>query len=167
VSLSEKAFLASGTTAAAAFAAACVVSGVWVLLPVPLAAVGAWLLSRRPRWSPLGGMGFAVLMCGSGVGLLAGLSPLLMLGVALAGVSAWDMGSLSHAARGASDPGSARRVEKAHLVRLLIILGAGALLGSAAILLRRPLGFAALLCVGVLLAISLGVLLRSLGKGST
>ncbi len=164
MSLSGKAFTVSAAISVTALFAACLVAGSWVLLPVPLAAAGALLLSRRPRLSRLVGVAFAVLLCGCGAGIVAGLAPLLMLAGSLAGIAAWDLDSIARAARGAADPGTAQRVEKAHVARLLGVLGAGAVLGVAALFLRHSLGLAALLCAGVVLAASLGALLRGLAR---
>jgi hypothetical protein len=167
MSLSERAGAASAAAAAAAFVAACIAARAWVLLPVPSAAAAAWLLSRRPRGRFLAGVSLAILVCGSGAGFLAGLPPLLLLATILAGISAWDMRQLALTSRDAADPAAVRRVEKAHLGRLLLILGAGALLGAAALLLRHSLGFPAVLCAAILFALSFGTFLRSLGKGGT
>ena len=165
MSLGEKAFTVSAAIAVMTFSAACLAAGSWTLLPVPFVAAGAGAFSRRPRWAPLVGVGFAVLVCGCGVGIAVGLAPLPMLVVSLAVIAAWDADALARAARGTADATAARRVQKAHLLRLLAVLGAGALLGLAAMLLRHPLGLAVLLCAGFLLAFSLGALLRGRGRG--
>jgi hypothetical protein len=161
----EVAFAASVIAAAGAFVAACLVARTWLLLPVPIVTAGAWLLSRRARRPRLGGASLAVLVCGSAVGLLVGLSPVLMLCVALMGLGAWDLESLAQASRGAADRASARRVEKAHFARLSLILGAGALLGAVGLFLRLHLGFVVLLGLAALLAVGLRFLVRALGKG--
>ena len=167
MSLGERACMTAVLAAAATFAAACLVSDAWLLLGVPAFTAGAWLLSRRMRRLRVGGASLFILVCGAGAGLLAGLSPVLMLCAVLGGLGAWDLEALALGARGAADRAAARRLEKAHVTRLLLILGAGALLGAAGLFLRLHLGFAALLGLAVLLAAGLRSLARSLGKGGS
>ena len=161
-----RAYAAASVVSAAAFAAACVVGGVWLLLVVPAAALLLWFLPRakaasetreRAQTAALVAMAAA-----GGLGVLLGLSPLLLVASVSAAVAVWDLAALNRRSRGASDPEAARRVERGHVRRLVVTAGGGAVLGAAAVLVRVRLGFAVLLALGVALAIGLSLFLRAL-----
>ena len=160
----SRAFAAAVLVAASAFTAACLLARSWLLVPLPLIAAAAWLLTLRFPRRRISGACFAVLLCGAAGGLLAGLSSPLLLVATLAGVAAWDLEALVRAARGAADPVVAGHAVMAHVGRLVLILLAGALLGAAALFLRLPLGLGVVLGLAALLAVSLGILARSLAR---
>ena len=157
------AYAVAAVVSAAAFAAACVIGRTWLLLGAPAAALLLWLAPRvrdRAQTAALTAIGAAC-----GVGVLVGLSPLLLIASLSAAVVVWDLAALNRRSRGASDPDAARGVERAHVRRLVVTVGGGGVLGAAAVLVRVRLGFAVLLALGIVLTIGLSLFLRTL-RGS-
>ena len=144
----------------AAFAAACTIGGRWLLLAAPAAALVLWFAPRLGDGAQAAALAVVGICCG--IGLLVGLSPLLLIASVTAALAAWDLAALNGRARGASDPQAARRVERAHLRRLSATAGVGAALAAAAVLVRVRLGFGVLLALGIVLAIGLNRFLRAL-----
>ncbi len=164
MSLSQRAFIIASAVSLVCLAATSAAVRAWPLLAVPATTAFLWFvpgLGSRARPAAL-----AVVVCGGAAGVLAGFPPLLALGAVAAGLAAWDLGALSQRVSGVADPEAARRVERAHLQRLLLTIGAGCVLGVVTFALRVRLAFAPLLGLGVLLAAGLGVFLRSLRRSS-
>ncbi len=154
----------AAVVSAAAFAAACVLGRAWLLLIVPAAALLLWFAPRARQGAQTAAL--AAIGAACGVGVLVGLSPLLLIVSVGAAVAVWDLAALNRRSRGASDPEAARGVERAHVQRLVVTVGGGGVLGAAAVLVRVRLGFAVLLALGIVLAIGLSLFLRTL-RGST
>ena len=164
MSLSRGAFLASMATGATSACIALGLAGAWPFIPAPLLLTAAWVAAWRGERSRLSSACFAAGVCVCAAGMLAGLSPFLMLAACISFLGAWDTGALCRKTSRASDRSAARRLEAAHVGRLLLICAASAALGAAALLFRLRPGFGVLFLLGAALTIGLGSLVRMLGK---
>jgi hypothetical protein len=162
--LAEGAFLAATAAAAAVCAASLGLAGAWPFFPAPLLIAAAGLAARRfdRRWVSSACCAAGICLCAGG--MAAGLCPPLLCAGSMAWLCAWDLDALCRTTHGAADRSAARRVEASHLVRLLLVMAAGAALCAAALTVRVRLGFGLLLLAGTALAVGLGGLVRALGK---
>jgi hypothetical protein len=164
VSLSKAVFLASAAGAAAAQCVALGLFGAWMVLPAPLLVAATWVAAWRGKRARLSSACFAAAVCLCAAGMLAGLSPSLMLAGCIASLGAWDAAALGRRTARAADASAVRRLEAAHMRRLVVIAGVSAALGASALLVRIRPGFGLLFLLGAALTVGLGSLVRSLGK---
>ena len=155
-------FVACVALVIAILAAACVIRGRWLFAAVPVACAGPWLLCLLPRRAGISGPCFAAVLCAGCAGMLLGLSAPLMLAASLFALAAWDLEELARRCRDVADAALARRLQKAHLLRLFAVLGVAAAMACGALFLRIRMAFPVVLAIGVVLTVSLGVLVRGL-----
>ena len=157
-------FISSVALALLVLCGACLVSNHAALAIVPLACAGPWFLCLVPRVRRLSGPCFAAVLVVSSAGLVVGLSLAAMLAGVLFSLAAWDLEEIAWRCRGAADTVRAKNMALAHLVRLLVVVGAGAVLAAAGLLLRVSLSFPVVLGTAALLMASLGILVRGLAR---
>ena len=96
-------------------------------------------------------------------GVLLGVAGALALAGVVAGLAGWDLGRFARRAHGAG-LAAGEALERAHLRRLLLVLGAGLALGGLALSLRVSLSFGwALLLAGLAIG-ALARAIRLLGR---
>jgi hypothetical protein len=158
--MARRAFAAAVALSTGALLLGCLLARAWPLLPLPVVTTGAWIVCRRVSVRAVADAAAVVTAGAAGAGVIAGLSPVLMLAAALGAVAAWDLEWLARAAQDTADPAAARQAARFHAARLAAVLAAGAVLGAAAVLLRTAVPFAAILAATAVLAGAVVVLLR-------
>jgi hypothetical protein len=151
---------AAGIIPAVAFALA----GRWIEALLCLIAGTGWLGGMRRRIGWPGTAGFLALSGLSGFAPLTGIASGWGLAGVVTALIAWDLSGfalrLQNAGRVVDEP----ELWRAHLRRLGAVGGAGLLIGAAALLVRIELGFAWVLLLGAIAAVTLSQVVRSSSK---
>jgi hypothetical protein len=121
----------------------------------------AWLAGARGHLRWVSDAAFLSLLGLGAAGAASGVAPGWALAGALAALAAWDIAAL-----GARLAGDARVVDaaglwRAQLRRLGAVLGAGLLLGAAALIVRVEIGFVWALLLGIVAVATLGRAVRT------
>jgi hypothetical protein len=102
--------------------------GVWL--------AGLRLATLRPRWNWLHSLALLLYTVAAGLGMLLRLPPGWMLAGLVGAVSAWDLEYFARRVRSVGEEVADRRLERQHLVRLAVVMGAGMAAAGGALLLR-------------------------------
>lgn len=138
--------------------------GLWIGAALSVALGGLWLAAQQRSWrgiEALGLVGFAAL---AGVGVLLGLAgPILLAGLVVALV-AWDLDRFAQRLQKAGHVEAERELARAHLQRLLIVVGLGQLLAMVAGGIQIPLSFGWIAGLAVLAVLGLSRAIRALNR---
>lgn len=129
----------------------------WAIVFVTLGLFGA-IGSRRLRAS-LGTFWLVIFVIAAAIGMIIGL-PAWPLSVAvLAALAHWDLDAFNYRLSRADPTDSTRRLEKSHLLRLLIVLGLGMAVSLLALSIRINLSlvWAMLLVLVIVVGLRLGI----------
>lgn len=131
--------------------------GSWALLTALLGSLGTLSLDKWLRNQ--GTMLYLGLAGATGFGMMIGLKPLAMLIALVAALSFWDLDAFHQRLCQVETGDLTQALEKAHLKRLLSVLGIGFALALAGILghVHLGMGWAILLGLGAILSIQLGL----------
>lgn len=147
------AFAAAASGSAVALSLASLAAGFPMAAFLPPVLAAFWIFSEGRGMRRLGEVPFPILTTACAVGILSGLSAPACLTAQVCALAAWDMRRFHGKSRLAPDNEEARRAEKRHMERLVPVLAVGALTAACGLFVRVRLGFAALLGLGILLAV--------------
>jgi len=153
--LTAKALPASIVLAAGALALGYGLNGSWSIVIVIAVPGVLWLLGQWRGWGWTASVGLVCFVVIAAVGLGMRLWDGWMLAGVVGALSAWDLDHFARRLRGPGKVEGAHALERRHLQRLLIVDGAGLLLGAVALRARIELGFGAALLLGVLATLGL------------
>ena len=150
--------------AAAALAAGCGFQGkwYWALLFVVMALAGG-LCSLKPAlknlWEAASLGWFVLFITGAAVGVVVGLSSLLMLASILASLAYWDLDSFQRRLELVKADEATLKLEKNHLRKLLIVLSVGLVVSLVGLSLQLKLsfGWAVVLSLGIFASLGWGI----------
>ncbi len=146
----ERAFYLSLGAAVGLLAILCLWHHQWALGLAALAVGIAWGGAHWRGWRWLPPVAFAALVALSAAGLWRQLPAAWLVVAVAAALAAWDLDSFAaRLARFAPGPDHARLV-KDHLVRLLLVVGAGIALGEVSLVIRLTLGLGVVMGLGLL-----------------
>jgi len=139
----------------------------WWPLALPLAAVGLlWGLGSWRGWRWPAGLGLFLLVTGAGVGWWLGLGlGEAFLAVVLA-LSAWDLDHAHDRTRGAPRTAAIPRLERSHLLRLLLVDAASIAIAGVATAFRLQLGAGLAILLAVLAVCGIGEAIAFLQRES-
>jgi hypothetical protein len=141
-------------------------AGEWLIAPALLACAGFGFLTPRRSilWrSSCLLLGFVAL---AAVGVLIGLSVVLVLVGTTAALGAWDLANFAETLRMALNSEMARALQQAHLRALFISLAGGILLSVLAATVRLSLPFAGVVAAALIVVASIAGAVRELGKAA-
>ena len=142
-------------------------NGSWGGVVVALVVGAFWLVGRRRRWGWVASVALVLLIGVAAVGQQGGAGGGWMLVGVVIALVAWDLDRFIWRVRAAGRVKEVDALERRHLWRLLLVAGAGLLLGTAALSVRIRLGFvvAFLLALLAMLGLSrvVGLLRREEG----
>jgi hypothetical protein len=116
-------------------------------LHLPLVAIAClliglfWIISQWRRCEWFASFGLFVFGCTAAIGILIGLSPILMAFSVLGSLLAWDLSEFSRRIRGAAPEDYLEQIETRHLLRLALLGGTGLFLILMALFLRIQISF--------------------------
>jgi hypothetical protein len=123
---------------------------------VMVGVVGAlWVVGQWRRWGWVASVALVLLIGAAAVGLGLGVGGGWMLAGVVATLAAWDLDRFAWQMRAAGRVEGADAFERRHLQRLLIVGGAGLILGAVALSLRMRLGFAVAFILALLVLLGL------------
>jgi hypothetical protein len=123
---------------------------------VTVGVVGAfWMVGQWRRWRWVTSVALVLLMGAAVMGLWLGVGGGWMLVGVVTALVAWDLDRFVWRMRAAGRVESADTLERRHLQRLLIVGGAGLLLGAVALSFRIRLGFAVAFLLALLAVLGL------------
>jgi hypothetical protein len=126
-----------------------------------VAVVGTlWVLGYRRGLGWASTAGLALYVVAAAVGIWLDMGAGWMLAGLLAALAAWDLAFFAQRLRAVERVVGWEEMQRRHLLRLLVVEGAGLLLATAALLLRLQLGFVWLILLGILALVGLT---RSIG----
>jgi len=111
------------------------------------------------HWGWMGTLALCFYVFVTGLGVLMGRSPVLMLVGIIAALAAWDLDRFDRLI-GPLNTGAVQQIERQHLRRLLVVGGAGLVLGLAAVLLRVKFAFGWAALLGIISVLALGFVAR-------
>jgi hypothetical protein len=121
-----------------------------------VAALGLlWLLGQRAGWSWLASAMLVLFVGAAAVGTWLGVGAGWTLPGVVAALSAWDLDHFARRLGGAGRVEGARELERRHLRQLLIVDGAGLLLGAVALGIELKYGLGVALLLGLLAVLCL------------
>jgi hypothetical protein len=165
-SLTAKALPASIVLATGALGLGHGLNGSWSIVIV-IAVLGAlWLVGQWRGWGWTASVELVCSVIIAAVGL--GMRPRdgwMLAGMAGA-LSAWDLHHFAQRLRGSGQVEGTRALERRHFQRLLVVTGAGLLLGTVALGAKVELGFGIALLLGVLAVLGLTRATRFLRRQS-
>ena len=138
---------------------------IWVIIPLLLITGAAWLWGSilRKEWAASFGMIITLFTCILGLADQRPTPPVLtaiMLLSLVAAMAASDLGHFILRLQAVEKVELIEKLEKNHLARLGIVLGIGALLGAAALLVQFQLNFWIAFAIGLLAIISISRMLH-------
>lgn len=128
--------------AAAALATGYGLSGLWGGSAVALVVSAFWLVGQWRKWGWVASVALVLLIGAAAVGLGMGIGGGWMLVSVVVALVAWDLDRFAWRMRAAGRVEGVDALERRHLWRLLIVAGAGLLLGAVALSVKIRLGFA-------------------------
>jgi hypothetical protein len=161
-------WIASGCIVLATFGLALgfTLGGEELLAPVVTIFGIMWLVAVHREWQAVTTIAMMVFVAGTAFATWKGFMPGLMLVVLVAGLSAWDLVSMSARFRRVKKEAIEQGIERRHLTRLAAVDGMGLLLGSAGLLLKINLGFGVEILLGLVVAIGLSQLILHLRRSN-
>ncbi len=141
--------------ACALLAVAYTLIGLWLpALILVLAGLG-WALSTRRRLETLKSFIFVCFVIAAGLAALLSAPPTLLVAAVVSALAAWDLDHFARRTRDVRILTNPAQIERAHLLRLLLVCGLGLVLAETALLVKVRLSFtlefflAALALIGV------------------
>jgi hypothetical protein len=121
-----------------------------------VAALGLlWLLGQRAGWGWVASAMLVLFVGAAAVGIWLGVGAGWTLPGVVAALSAWDLDHFARRLGGAGRVEGARELERRHLRQLLIVDGAGLLLGAVALGIKLKYGLGVALLLWLLAVLSL------------
>jgi hypothetical protein len=124
-----------------------------------------WLLAEWRRWAWVALPAFFVLAGAAGIGAGMGLSPILMVLSVLGSLLAWDLNDFSRRLQRAAPEDDLKKLEKMHLVRLVILGAIGLSLSLMAMYLHLQISFGWIFLLAFAVVLGLMQLVKSLRRG--
>ena len=150
--------------AAAALATGYGLNGSWGGAVVALVVGAVWLAGQWRRWGWVASVALVLLIGVAAVGLGGGVGGGWMLVGVVVALVAWDLDRFAWRMRVAGYVEGVDALERRHLRRLLIVAGAGLLLGAVALSVKIRLGFAVAFLLAFLAVLGLSQVVRFLQR---
>jgi hypothetical protein len=142
--------------AAGGLAAVYILNG-WWSLALPIAAVGLlWALGSWRGWRWPAGVGLFLLVGAAGLALWLGMGLWEAFLAIVAALSAWDLDCAHDRFREAPRTAAVVRLERSHLLRLLLVDGVSIAIAGVATAFRLQLGVGLAILLGVLAVCGVG-----------
>jgi hypothetical protein len=165
-SLTAKALPASIVLATGALGLGYGLNGSWSIVII-IAALGAlWLVGQWLGWGWTASVELVCFVIIAAVGQVMRPGNGWTLTGVVGALSAWDLHHFAQRLRGSGQVEGTRALERRHFQRLLVVAGAGLLLGAVALGARIELGFGIALLLGVLAVLGLTRTTRFLRRQS-